>query len=297
MEIKAYFNRNFLSSNTYIKICLEYEDDNGNLRGMFASIFNPASKKTQIQKYVYAQSNVRNYKANIAGRNPVLYVGFADYANNYQNFNDDIKLAFNCCIMEIPRAMVAYFNVDKSLTNAEKTFIRSEVSLLCNNYYDLHNGISVNAPAMPEVAKNDDWKVIDLNSLDNETIIGITTLLQKDNSADGVVYNGNRYRVKLENGEYILQGKVVNGNAFVTVETIAENVRKMIKMAKMKNADGLTEFINGNFYTIEDMVGMNGKQFIVLSNEIGEKRKINASRVEIIDVYAEPPINEPETAL
>ena len=297
MEIKAYFNRNFLSSNTYIKVCLEYEDDNGKLRGMFASIFNPVSKKTQIQKYVYAQSNIRNYKANIAGRNPVLYFGFADYANNYQNFTDDVKLAFNRCFMEMPRAMVAFFNADKSLTDTEKAFIRSEIANLCDNCFNLQNGIAVTAPAMPEVVK-DDWKAIDLNSLDNATILEITTLLQKDNSADGVCYNGNLYRVKVENGEYILQSKVDNGNAVVApVEIIAENVRKIIKMAKMKNADGLTEFINGNFYTIEDMVGINGKSFIVLSNEMGEKRKINANRVEIIDVYAEPPINEPETAL
>ena len=61
----------------------------------------------------------------------------------------------------------------------------------------------------------------------------------------------------------------------------------------MKNAEGLTEFVNGNFYNIVKSQPFNGKTFYELKNDSGETRYINKDRLEIIEVYTEPPIAKP----
>jgi hypothetical protein len=90
---------------------------------------------------------------------------------------------------------------------------------------------------------------------------------------------------------------IVPADNVIEDTNVIDNTRKMIKMAKIKNADGLSEFINGNFYPVVKTIGFNNALFAVVLNDMGELRSINASRVEIVDVYAEPPINKPETAL
>lgn len=64
-------------------------------------------------------------------------------------------------------------------------------------------------------------------------------------------------------------------------------VRKTIQMAQMLDNKNLTEFVNGCFYRIVNNNTAN--QFIGIANDNGETRMVKRNRVNIVNIYAEPP--------
>jgi hypothetical protein len=302
VEIKTYFNRVFLSCKPYIKVCIEFVDDNGAYRGMFASIYNKESDKTQVQKYVYNQSNARNYKANIAGRNPAI-LSFEDFMKSINTLNAEEKKGFDACIIELKRAMMAYLKCDISLNDVEKHFINVEIAEICQKYRHSSTNFVSNPTENVSPKKVEKWVDISLDNFNNDDLLSITQMLSKGfNPNVGITYNGKQYRC-IDNGNGLILQTLNNGDCLIDNNNVKDEkstpayVRKTIQMVKMKNADGLTEFINGNFYVMITNQFFNGKEFVILENADGEYRTVDMKRVERVTVYVEPPIKETETSL
>jgi hypothetical protein len=87
----------------------------------------------------------------------------------------------------------------------------------------------------------------------------------------------------------------------------SNDVRNLIATAKMVNADGLIDFVNGNFYTIRlndkngtemfDIVQIDGQSYVGLLDDNGVAHYINKNRLNLLKVFAEPPKNTTEMAL
>jgi hypothetical protein len=60
-------------------------------------------------------------------------------------------------------------------------------------------------------------------------------------------------------------------------------------MVKMVNADGLTDFINGNFYEVKNILNFDGKQYYEITDCNGVNHHIHDSRMKQVSVYVEPP--------
>lgn len=72
---------------------------------------------------------------------------------------------------------------------------------------------------------------------------------------------------------------------------VNKSVREMKLMARMKNAEGLTEFCNGNIYKVKPIsdIYIFGKSYIVLYNDHNEERLVNMRRIDLVPSYQEPP--------
>jgi hypothetical protein len=118
------------------------------------------------------------------------------------------------------------------------------------------------------------------DSIQFEDVLQVNEYINKLIENFNKIINDNNY-----NSDEI---EIVNNNN--DDESNSSFVRKTITIAKMKNADGLTEFINGNFYPVVNKEYYRSQEFYTLIADNGDERKINANRLELIEVYAEPPI-------
>ena len=77
-------------------------------------------------------------------------------------------------------------------------------------------------------------------------------------------------------------------------ETPSIPPRASKKVARLVFANGLTEFVNGNIYDIDESstVSLNGQTYYSVLNESGERRFLNARRVQIEEQFTEPPRND-----
>lgn len=287
MQCYGFFNPHFVSSGTYQKISVEVVDDvNANVVGMFAVLYNPASGKTQVQTYDYSKKS-RNIRATIYGRQRQNVLECSN--GNFDGFKtikwtkEEIA-GFNNCF-DLTRACRKFLN-EISFSNHDKDDIRAFVCLMKEHFMKISHDMN----KQEEPSKTDCWIEVEMNAMNNEDLLEISRQLSVNGMA---THKGEYYRLKEQDGNYILQ-KLTDGNnakpEFVSVTPC--DVRKTIQMAKMKNADGLTEFINGNFYAINTEDYFNGVKYYILLNENGELRKINAKRLEVLSVYDEPPEKE-----
>ena len=68
--------------------------------------------------------------------------------------------------------------------------------------------------------------------------------------------------------------------------------RKLVKMALITDASGLTEFIKGELYKVKDTGLSDRSEFITILNDKGDERELRRRRVTIVEVYDTPPVEE-----
>ena len=195
----------------------------------------------------------------------------------YGNSNDNAVRRRN--IFGVKPTQSKCFEFEDALNNADKEIGQMQLSYLKSNAKEFRKCFNELKRSF-----NDYQRVAHLQIEDCITIVNYIDKMVKH--FNDIIYNVNASTI-------VPADDVIED----TNKNVIDNTRKMIKMAKIKNANGLNEFINGNFYPVVKTIGFNNALFAVVLNDMGELRSINANRVEIIDVYAEPPINEPETAL
>jgi hypothetical protein len=198
---------------------------------------------------------------------------------------------------------MAYLKCDFSLNNVEKNFINVEIAEMCQKYRHSSTNFVSNPTENVSPKKVEKWVDISLDNFNNDDLLSITQMLSKGfNPNVGITYNGKQYRC-IDNGNGLILQTLNNGDCLIDNNNVKDEkstpayVRKTIQMVKMKNADGLTEFINGNFYVMITNQFFNGKEFVVLENADGEYRTVDMKRVERVTVYVEPPVKETETSL
>jgi hypothetical protein len=299
MECNGFLNPHFHSCNTYIKAGVEIWDGNVAV-GMFAVLYNPRTQKVQIQTYNYNERQ-RNARANIYGSQRRGIVEF--YANTMHNidnakFTKDEVEGLTFCLNNIKTAFKRYCKADNRIDGTEKQKINRFIDDMNNQFF---NNFGCEGEGTQKESSNTQsygWVSCDVDNMTNEDMINIAKMLsEQGNPSNGILYKGELYRISNdgENLGMVLQKFSETESESIEVSnnnTPIETVRKMIQMAKMKNADGLTEFINGNFYPVVNKEYYNGIEFVTIVNDNGEERKIKINRLELIQVFNEPPINQ-----
>lgn len=81
-------------------------------------------------------------------------------------------------------------------------------------------------------------------------------------------------------------------------EEPAEEPRKSRRVARLVFANGLTEFLNGNLYDIDEgkTIRTSAKTYLCVKTENGEERYLDESRVKIEEQFTEPPKTDLQNA-
>lgn len=283
MELNVFFNEKYISSDEYVKLCVELQD-----RGMFAVVINPKTGKSQSQRFTYNNGGRKPF--NIFGRNRLYCINSDDYLNMWKNgkVNDEMKKHFIKCIDMLHYSFKKYLELDKGLSGDELNQIYDLIEQL-KNWFTLNSTVA-------EVNNNPVWVDLDHNSmLENELSEIAQKITQEKNPVDGILYKGKSYRIfEKPNGVISLQqlvsaNKAVDYDANTSKNNVIANTRKYIQMAKVINASGLNEIVDGNFYPIVDTPSFNGKNYVSIKINDNETRVLNQDRVKLINVFIEKP--------
>jgi hypothetical protein len=140
------------------------------------------------------------------------------------------------------------------------------------------------------IAPISEWKDCDFSSFETDDLINLAKLheIASAKGESDFEFNGKKYRfIPGDAGSFILQVLLDNAET-ENVSIVANKTRKFIQMAKIINANGLSEVVNGNFYPIVDSLAFNGKGYVTIDVN-GEKRNLEKSRVNVISVFTEKP--------
>ena len=284
MELNVYFNEKYISSDEYVKLCVELHD-----RGMFAVVVNPKTGKTQSQRFIYNNHGRKPF--NIYGRNRLYCINAPDYLTLWRNgrVNDEMKNHFVKCINMLHYSFKKYLELDTGLSEDDLNQVNDLIDQLINQF--------TLTSTVAEVNNNPVWVDLDHNSMTEDELSEIAQKITKEkNPAEGILYKGKSYRIfEKPNGVISLQ-QLVSANRAVDYDAntsqdnaIANKIRKYIQMAKVINANGLSEVVNGNFYPIVDTPSFNGKNYITIKINDDETRVLNQDRVKLINVFIEKP--------
>lgn len=300
MEFRGFLNPHFVSCSNYMKAGIEIWDG-GFPIGMFAVLYNPQSQKTQKQSFVYNKRQ-RNVNANIYGRQRRGVIEFDVFQMDRikeAKFTAEERNGLSYCVNALGGALTKYAKEDNRIDWTIRQQIKDFINEIKFNFFNPNVGEGEEIKE-EKISFSGRWIDHNLDNMNNEDMCNIAKMLSEENNPEsGIMYKGNCYRISNSaNGGMVLQIYDADGGEEVIEENISNAVvRKMVQMAKMKNADGLTEFINGNFYPIVGFEEFNNITYFTLLADNGEMRKVNKNRIEPLYVYTEPPINEPETAL
>lgn len=163
------------------------------------------------------------------------------------------------------------------------------------------------------MANKEAWKIVDCQRVSPEElnmIISAHRNAKRMYGGDNPIfeYKGMKFKVDGTPSEYVLlttsESLPVLDESFTDLMDIVSNdrssgtpttkkiVRKSVKKAQMIVDTGLTEFVQGFFYEIDEgeVFKFGKEEFITLYNNKHEKRSIQKNRVKIYDVYTEPPV-------
>ena len=153
-------------------------------------------------------------------------------------------------------------------------------------------------------ATDGEWTRLDLSNMDSGEIGSIIEeLTTNGNPEDGIVHNGKRYAILLDNNQMVLKMWKAKPSLKGILETsrakdpLAEAVqnaldkptRSTVQMAMMQKCADLTEFAEGCYYPIVSNVHMDGREYVKVRTDDGGERTLLRSRVKVVDVYDEPP--------
>ena len=294
--------------------------------GVFAVILNKKTKDRQRQAYTNKKPAARVVYCGTTANG--LYKGFSGLARDWEHLEDIEKTHLSLCWNMLLSSL--YLLGSKGIDDGTTTQAQfAEVRDWCKPYFcctltevlqKVHDH-AADAPqdafatsATPEVAvattteplatvQTDEWgkvPVFDLSPDDLNKILDIVN--QAGNPAEGIEYNGNRYRVtKSETGYMELKYKA-GAPAATPAARIADTViasapvaepakpkRRTMRMVEIINGEGLTEFVKGSLYALLSNANMGGTPFYKVANDNGEERYIRCDRARQVEVFAEPP--------
>jgi len=273
-----------------------WEIDN---KGIFGVVYNPRTKKIQMQKHTFPF----NFKNLVKGSMPNLIACSNDKV-------DDLKKSWNAwsaedrggvdlCVKNLYFAYKKYLQLDTAFqSSTESLELAKDVQQFQKDFLNTFNDVNLGNQKTQTV--NVGWHTIDVNDIDP---LDLSTLAQKianeKNPIDGVEFKGKIYRIFDNKDNHTLELQVFGGesNAPIKPQTNTQIVRTFIKMVKMINASGLTDFVNGNFYQVKDVMYFDGKKYYLIEDNNGIAHHIANDRLKELTVYIEPPKISPETAL
>ena len=275
MQISSFFNDNFLSSAQYYKLGVVITKAD-TLRDVFAIVKNKATGKIECQKY-FDLSHKRADDVTHGRDKTASFLQNEELKKlNMNNFFDEKILQ-----SKLHESMQKYLLACK-LQEGEKQEVRNFLASMFDESI-VTTEENITTPISEE------WKDCDFSSFETDDLINLAKLheIAKEKGESDFEFNGKKYRfIPGDAGSFILQ--VLSDNTETSSVSIENKTRKFIQMAKIINANGLSEVVNGNFYPIVDSLAFNGKGYVTIDVN-GEKRNLEKSRVNVISVFTEKP--------
>lgn len=307
MSITVHFHTNYTSSGigtAYTKVSVEIDGI-----GMFCVIRNKKTGKIQRQAYATGRYGTRNY----IGLSRVGYFKGVD-GLAWQGMDDADKRGIVECVNFLPYSFKMFKKKCTTISNVS-SFVNDYLKSLRQRFYLMNidsfssapcdgagNAVTVGATSESTSKK---WVEVSIASLSSNDLRSIMQMIyEKENPEEGVEYKGNRYRVICDGGRWVLRklrkdstceggnGLTANGRRQqkpVAIPAPPKPKRNTKRMAFMVNNENLTEFVNGCYY---QFVKECGGGYIKILNDANEERTVSKSRVSLIDVYDQPPLEE-----
>lgn len=289
MQYQIIFNENYESSDKYIKVSVFMEKDDK--IGIFAVCYNPRTHKIQMQRYV----NPNNVNMIVDGKIPCkikcLDFDLSLLEKQWQYLEKDVKNAFKECVTSLPKSFKKYLELDNEIS-ADKTIKNEIISKLNKCIQDFKDVYMKDYTSEAEVEEEpiENWVEVQLKDMSSDDLCELTQKIANEkNPANGVEFKGKYYRIYNGGHELVLQVNSTNGGENTNENIIRPKVREFIRMAKMINADGLNDFIKGNFYMVNDVNVYNGEKYYLLTDNRGVNHSIAENRLQFVSVYTEPP--------
>ena len=307
MNFTVHFHKNYTSSGigtAYTKVSVEIDGF-----GMFCVIRNKKTGKIQRQAYATGKYGTRNY----IGLSRVGYFKGVD-GLAWQGMDDADKRGIVECVNALPSSFKMFSKKYNGISNLSLRVLDYLKSLRQQFYLmnidsttgvpsdDAENTVTVGATSESTSNK---WVEVSIASLSSNDLPSILKMISEGkNPEEGVEYKGDRYRLICEDGKWILRklrmdstceggnGLTANGRRQqkpVVIPAPPKPKRNTKRMAFMVNNGNLTEFVNGCYY---QFVKECGGGYIKILNDANEERTVSKSRVSLIDVYDQPPLEE-----
>ena len=308
MNFTVHFHKNYTSSGTgsaYTKVSVEIDGF-----GMFCVIRNKKTGKIQRQAYATGKYGTRNY----IGLSRVGYFKGVD-GLAWQGMDDADKRSIVECVNALPSSFKMFSKKYNGISNLSLRVLDYLKSLRQRFYLmnidstssalgdDEGNATTVGATSEFTSKK---WVEVSIASLSSNDLPNILKMISEENDPEeGVEYKGDRYRLICDGGKWVLRklrmdstceggnGLTANGRRqqkpVVVIPAPPKPKRNTKRMAFMVNNENLTEFVNGCYY---QFVKECGGGYIKILNDANEERTVSKSRVSLIDVYDQPPLEE-----
>lgn len=307
MNFTVHFHTNYTSSgigSAYTKVSVEIDGF-----GMFCVIRNKKTGKIQRQAYVFGKYGKRNY----IGLSSVGYFKGLD-GLAWQGMDDADKRGIVECVNSLPSSFKLFRKKCTIILNVS-SLVNDYLKSLRQRFYLMNidsfssapsdgagNAVTVGATRESTSKK---WVEVSIASLSSNDLPSILKMISEGkNPEEGVEYKGDRYRLICDDGKWILRklrmdstceggnGLTANGRKQQKIAVIPappKPKRNKKRMAFMMNNENLTEFVNGCYY---QFVKECGGGYIKILNDANEERTVSKSRVSIIDVYDQPPLED-----
>ena len=307
MNFTVHFHKNYTSSGigtAYTKVSVEIDGF-----GMFCVIRNKKTGKIQRQAYATGKYGTRNY----IGLSRVGYFKGVD-GLAWQGMDDADKRGIVECVNSLPSSFKMFSKKYNGISNLSLRVL-DYLKSLRQQFYLMNIDSTTGAPSdgaenattvgATRESTSKKWVEVSIASLSSNDLPSILKMISEGkNPEEGVEYNGDRYRLICEDGKWILRklrmdstceggnGLTANGRKkqkIVAIPAPPKPNRNTKRMAFMVNNENLTEFVNGCYY---QFVKECGGGYIKILNDANEERTVSKSRVSLIDVYDQPPLEE-----
>ena len=236
----------------YFKTSFFVKNDNGVPVGVFSVIIN---KKTQaIQRQAKVDNlNARRVRTSLYGYgNGVVIKDYQKLAAEFPNFDTDERQYVRICANQLRYALqIGFAKPTCAIDQADRILLQDFADNFRTKVLDVTGNTYTTSPKVAE----------------SESISAPIEDAKKDAPIENAAENAT----------------VFNGPA--------EPPRKSRRVARLVFANGLTEFLNGNLYEIDESknVQANNRTYVCVKTEKGEERYLDAKRISIEEQFTEPP--------
>ena len=266
-RIITYFNSNYIDENgkSYYKLSVTFCRNNFSY-DVFSVFISKSDNSANDE--CHCSVAVDKMDLIINGYNPLVSNLVVNPHENISfNTNED-KDNYVKCITKIPYALTKYLSIKnkKTLTNNDKEMLADVCKEFCSS---ITKSYLIN-----------EFKDFDSSSWTRDDIMIFA------NAVNNAMKN-NKSTFIINDNEFI----IVNddkGKKSVKMRKLTTNTRNFIQMAKVINASGLNEVVEGNFYPIVDTPSFNGKNYVSIDVN-GEKRTLVSNRIKLVNVFTEKP--------
>ena len=273
MEIKLYFVRDYVCTGVvehYFKTSILFTDEKGR-KNVFSVIVNKKTGRVEKQASIDVQSLnkiIRKTIGYVMNNIPVIY-DFNSLAVQYNSFTAEEKTLLNVCALDMQHSIEMGF---KKVRNTQDDFTAYDYVFLTQFIRDFREAMTDIRLGRYTVKSFSQYEHAVPPTTNNNTETKI-----EEPKEDIENNNGNEEQEKQEKSN--------------TAKEVSQSLRKTITMARMKNAEGLAEFVNGNVYRVKEKCNawLNGNGYIPLYTDNGDLRFVKEDRIDVFDQFEEPP--------